>query len=805
LAGSVRERLITDAPSGESQERTRGRSILVGLAGPLLICGAVLLVLNGYAFRGLISVRHPDLLPFWYPMWCYLGKSLAAGHIPAWNPHVMGGVPFAADPQSGWGYLPAMALFAALPCSVAIRWITVLHPLVAGLGLLAFLRSEGVSRVGATVGGLTLALAVGSSEFVVYMPFAAMFAWVPLMLAAASRVLHSSTWGARVAWLGAAALAWGQVAAGHLSDGLIIGTGALVFFVGLHLIADVRSRRRSGAEAILLAGLFTAALPLVNAAILLPRLSYLPETSLAKGYRTLQVLNASLTGRVLRPVATGGYEPTFPLRFATAGGVYLGGIALALVFAGWRARRFRVLLWSLSLFAVLSYVVGLHGVAKVLAPVLGDSLIGANYGHAVHRLSWGLIIALPILAAMGVEAWRGRAGPSARLSMIGPALVVWLVVPIALGLHRPRPLLPALGAIVAGAALILVAWRPRLAVIIPLVVAAELSVNGLTVRSVPCCNDRGRPRDPAVLDALQPADRPSVRASTYERAGPIVRAMQRGEDGRYLSLDWPLWSSGVRRAPPNWPFMGTQRSMLFGIDEAQGYNPSQLLRYWMFVRAVQRDPVVYNGAYFRRVGPLSLDLLHVGYLIQPSDDFPAVAGSTRIASEGGFVLYELNDPSPRASFVSSWRVVASTRMALDRILQVNFDPRTEAILEGDPGIGPRASGATSAPGSARYVNEGGQAARIVVDAPVPGLVLVRNVFDRNWKATVDGRPVPVLAADSVVQAVPVGAGHHVVRMAYDDPAIGYGILGSALSVGALLALWGWFVLRERDVKGRPGP
>src|SRR5438093_9554449 len=77
---------------------------LATVAGPLLICGAVLLVLNAYAFRGLISIKQPDLLPFWFPTWCFLGKSLAAGHIPAWNPHVMGGVPFAADPQSGWGY-----------------------------------------------------------------------------------------------------------------------------------------------------------------------------------------------------------------------------------------------------------------------------------------------------------------------------------------------------------------------------------------------------------------------------------------------------------------------------------------------------------------------------------------------------------------------------------------------------------------------------------------------------------------------------------------------------------------------------
>src|SRR6266542_2306409 len=94
------ERIVEDQEaSGADAGTPRWTARITPIAGPLLICGTILLVLNGYAFRGLISINHPDLLPFWYPTWCYLGKTLAAGHIAAWNPHVMGGVPFAADPQ----------------------------------------------------------------------------------------------------------------------------------------------------------------------------------------------------------------------------------------------------------------------------------------------------------------------------------------------------------------------------------------------------------------------------------------------------------------------------------------------------------------------------------------------------------------------------------------------------------------------------------------------------------------------------------------------------------------------------------
>ena len=91
------------------------------MAGPALVVAGVLIVLHDEAFGGLVANQHPDILAMWLPTFCFLGKTIAAGHVPSWNPHVMGGVPFAADPQSGWGYLPAMLLFSAFSCARAIR------------------------------------------------------------------------------------------------------------------------------------------------------------------------------------------------------------------------------------------------------------------------------------------------------------------------------------------------------------------------------------------------------------------------------------------------------------------------------------------------------------------------------------------------------------------------------------------------------------------------------------------------------------------------------------------------------------
>jgi hypothetical protein len=105
------------------------------------------------------------------------------------------------------------------------------------------------------------------------------------------------------------------------------------------------------------------------------------------------------------------------------------------------------------------------------------------------------------------------------------------------------------------------------------------------------------------------------------------------------------------------------------------------------------------------------------------------------------------------------------------------------LVERDPGLGPSPTG--GAAGSAVYRSLGDQRASIQVEASAPSLVLVRNVFDPNWHATVDGRPASVLVADELMQAVPVAAGRHTIVLRYDDPSIGYGLLGSALGVAAL--------------------
>ncbi|TMK79096.1 MAG: hypothetical protein E6G47_08900 [Actinobacteria bacterium] len=598
------------------------RSIGAALAGPLLITGSVLLVLRAFAFRGMLTTQHPDDLALYLPNWCYLGRELVAGHIPAWNPHVMGGIPFVADPLSGWMYLPVMALFTLLPCQLAMQWFLVLQSVLAGLGIYWFLRSEGLSRPAATVGGLSLGVGLAGSGFQFSLPLASALSWTAVLLATVSRLLRSPSWPGRLLWLALTALAWGQLAAAHLSEGLVPGIIVVAIYVAVRLVTDIRRRTRTTGAALAILGLFVVGLPLLNLAYLLPRLAYFPGSSLGLGYRRLGELDAQFLGVRAAPFRVGGEKPTFPLRFSAPLGFYLGIIALGLVFAGWRARRHVYLFVAFALAGLVSYLLGLHYVATHLSHILGSNgFLSDVYLHIPERFGYPLVISMAVLAGLGVEGWRESRTLRDRAAMLLPAVLVWGLLPILVGLHRGPARLPLLAAGAGLIVLALAALRPKLIALLPVFVALELVSSGLGHSFA------GGASGQAAGARLQPyfdlSSQGLIPASSYLQAGPIARALESLPTGRYLSISPGTYAPAgyhVHRSPPSWGLMAMQRSMLFGLEEGQGFNSLQIRRYWMFVRAVDPKRIRYNAADFLHAEPIALNLLQVAYLIQGTAD-----------------------------------------------------------------------------------------------------------------------------------------------------------------------------------------
>jgi hypothetical protein len=188
---------------------------------------------------------------------------------------------------------------------------------------------------------------------------------------------------------------------------------------------------------------------------------------------------------------------------------------------------------------------------------------------------------------------------------------------------------------------------------------------------------------------------------------------------------------------------------------------------------------------------------------------PPVAGAVLVASGEGLGLFALPGAVPRATLVPSWTVVRPATStdpgpALQAVTQPGFDPSRTAVLETDPGLHQSANPPVPAPGEATYRPQGPQAAEVTVRATVPSILLVRNMWAPCWRATLDERRAPVMPADFVDQGIAVPPGAHTIHLACDDPTIGYGLAGSAASVGLSLGCAGLVAVRRRrrtEVRG----
>jgi hypothetical protein len=786
---------VSSVTAEQSAVRDRG-GWLAKLAGPALIVTVVLIALHEVAFGTRITTA--DVRVVWLPTYCLMGKSLAHGHLLAWNPHILSGTPFAADPQSGWLYLPPMILFALLPCAAAIRWMIVLQPLLAGLGMYWFLRNEELSRPSATAGALVMAMAIAGSELAVSLPFAGALAWTTLTLGACSRALRAARWSSRVGWCLLTALAWGQIAAAHFSVGLIFGTGALATFAIAKIAVAIRASRSSAVEVLRVLGLLAPSLVLVNLGFLVPRLAFLGETSLSLGYGRLQQLSSLFAGTAPRPLRIGAIAGfSWPLKLSLTSGTYLGASALALAFAGWWSRR-RALAAVFTLFGAACYVLSLGPVAARVPASLRSMKLVDLYLHNPQWLGYPVLLALAVLAGLGIEAWLEASSTRRRMAMLVPGVVLWWVLPVTLGAGASRLWLLGIGAVLGIAAFAATARRPALAILVPAVLAVELLANTF----VGAARSPFRPM-PALLVALP---NPSTELSSIVEPGPIQLALRRRDEGRYVVTGRaaPVPRSGGGGNLGVVP----DHAMLFGTETAGGYDPVQLIRYWAFVRAIQHASVRYNRALFPDPPPVALDLLQVRYALASAAE-PPVPGATLAVTQGAWALWELPDAQPRASVLTAWRVLKPSGRdpagdeALMAVTAADFDPQSEVVLERDPGLGPPGNPGAAAGATATYTAEGPQGASVRVSTPVPSVVLLRIPYEKHWHATVDGHSSRVIPADYVDQAVPVPAGIHTIDLTYSDPSIGAGLAGSAVVIVGMLASAVWLRRRER-LAGRGG-
>jgi hypothetical protein len=118
------------------------------LASPLLLLFFLELVVHP---TQVLYSPHSDILAEHIPARHFLVRSWhQTGELPLWCPHQFGGGPFVHDIQVAIFYPPHLVFFL-IPedwVGIALSWLIVLHVLIAGLGMYAYAKHQGLNEAG---------------------------------------------------------------------------------------------------------------------------------------------------------------------------------------------------------------------------------------------------------------------------------------------------------------------------------------------------------------------------------------------------------------------------------------------------------------------------------------------------------------------------------------------------------------------------------------------------------------------------------------------------------------------------------
>ncbi|HEY3110624.1 MAG TPA: YfhO family protein, partial [Chloroflexota bacterium] len=207
-------------------------------------------------------------------------------------------------------------------------------------------------------------------------------------------------------------------------------------------------------------------------------------------------------------------------------------------------------------------------------------------------------------------------------------------------------------------------------------------------------------------------------------------------------------------------------------DVVGGIHPLELAdfrRYWSGLGS--RSTPLYdllNARYLigKKGVPLDRDRFELAY-----DDDPELS------------VFRNRRALSRAFLVAGAVAAPDHERAYGLIHEPGFDPRAYAVVEGAAG-----SDARGPAGEARLLSYRASAIAVEVAPNMPGFLVLSEVWYPGWSATVDGRPAPVVRADYLFRAVPVGPGDRRVELRFEPTGWRLGLAISLAAWAAIAAL-----------------
>jgi hypothetical protein len=696
-----------------------------------------------------------DTATAFFPWYSFLGAQLRAGHLPNWNPHTFAGTPFAADPESGWMYLPAMLAFTFLPLDGAVRVDLFFHVLLAALTTYALARVLGFNVFGALLASTIYAHSgFFEGHNICCYAYADVAAWLPLALLGVELSISATSWRPRVLAWGVAGLAGSQILAAWIGQGAYYA--GLVIAVYLACRSLIASGESIGGRLKLLAingGGITLITAGLAAAGVLPRLEYNLVSNLPGGYADA---DSSLRATSWN---AWGFVSGWDRLLLKPGFEYVGWLVLFLACAA-------VVIWTARLIVARPSDSGSRAATPRMVPffaVLGLAVLIVS--RAEPTPLHALLSVLP-----GFERVHARSPER--------ALIVLYLAP----------------ALLAGATL---TWFTRTA-------RASSAMVGVAVIAVVSANLHMGWTDLAAESLAGGGDYQFARVDLDDYVAPTAAAQflidQASTDApfRYFGYAGHVFG-GPMPYTLRWAdsrisaLQVNNRALLTGLEDIDGYNPIHIARYGELVDALNGRTQNYHQADVYPSGldsPL-VDLLNVRYIIMPAalaEDEVAPTFSrplTRVYADAAVQIFENPTAFPRAWIVHAAQEVAPGAAITALVNDPPPDLRSVAILETSlPSLEP-----TDSAGEAVSVTRAAaDKLRVDVNARASGLLVLSEIAFPAWHATLDGQTAPILTADGALRAISVPAGQHVIEMTYQSTALEAGLALTAMTAAALTTL-----------------
>jgi len=165
-------------------------------------------------------------------------------------------------------------------------------------------------------------------------------------------------------------------------------------------------------------------------------------------------------------------------------------------------------------------------------------------------------------------------------------------------------------------------------------------------------------------------------------------------------------------------------------------------------------------------------------------DDSTVPNADLVASDDGWSVFALRHPRPRAFVAGRWTSPIDEDGAL-------LSDTIPVVPRGSP----RSPDVADRPASVVEINTD----RLEIAAEGPGLLVVNDSYDPDWRVSVDGVSAPMITVDTWQRGVWLAPGAHVIVMRYWPAGLSAGMI-LALLGAAGCALW---TLATRRKAARP--